>query len=145
MTSTTNTSKTDKNKINVFNQKITNKQKDAKNGEWFEEIADMMVGYQSGMDIDLVKKMQMNYDLYNSRGQATDYNDLSTLMSLQQEGVGGTNQTRHYDIIASIASSMVGDQEKRPFVPICVDVSENGLNEIKEKDRNLYNKVFRKE
>ena len=137
MTSTTNTSKTDKNKINVFNQKITNKQKDAKNGEWFEEIADMMVGYQSGMDIDLVKKMQMNYDLYNSRGQATDYNDLSTLMSLQQEGVGGTNQTRTYDIISSIASSMVGDQEKRPFVPICVDVSENGLNEIKRKRQEL--------
>ncbi len=137
MTSTTNTSKTDKNKINVFNQKITNKQKDAKNGEWFEEIADMMVGYQSGMDIDLVKKMQMNYDLYNSRGQATDYNDLSTLMSLQQEGVGGTNQTRTYDIISSIASSMVGDQEKRPFVPICVDISENGLNEIKRKRQEL--------
>lgn len=125
------------NQMNIFNQKVSEKSKLAKSGEWFEQIADMMIGYSGNLTQEMIKKMQLNYDLYNSRGDATDYNDLATIMALQKEGVGGTNQIRHYDIVASIASSMVGDQEKRPFVPICVDVSENGLNEIKRRRGEL--------
>jgi len=129
--------KQDTNRINLFNHKVSEKDKAAKDGEWYESIADMMAGYSGQLDKEMIDKMVKNYDLYNSRGDITDYNDLSTLMAMRAEGVGGTNQVRHYDIIASIASSMVGDQEKRPFVPICVDVSENGLNEIKRKRQEL--------
>lgn len=139
MNSTTTFNKREKYKaqINVFNQKVPNREKEARDGAWFEEMADMMIGYNSGEDVEKRDQMKKNFDLYNSRGDQTDYNDLATLMALQKEGVGGVHQTRHYDIVASIASNMVGEQEKRPFVPICVDVSENGLNQIKRKRQEL--------
>lgn len=139
MTFTTNSNNREaqRKKVNIFNQKVSDKQKEAKDGIWFEEMTDMMIGYNNSMTNEVQEKMKKNYDLYNSRGEPTDYNDMSTMLALRKEGVGGTHQVRHYDMVSSIASAMVGDQEKRPFVPICVDVSENGLNEIKRKRQEL--------
>lgn len=101
--------------------RLSQRQKRASNSKWYELNADKIAS-TVGYNTDSVKeRFKTNYNIYNGKGKLEDFNDYITLSAFAKEGID-IGLTRHYDILSSIASSMVGDEAKRPFNPLCVDI-----------------------
>lgn len=114
----------------------TTNRKQKKTKDWYEDKAREIS--LNNVDSKLIAKYDANYNIYNGRGKLEDFNDYSTFMKYKEEGQSGININRHFDILSSIASAQVGDEEKRPFKPLAVDVSLGSSNELK---RAIHKKI----
>lgn len=126
------------------NERTSYKERRKNNFEWYEKKADSIYGY-SGVDEKKKRKYEQNFNLYNSRANLSDFNDSSTLMA---HGLGDLNSgqvVRHIDIISNIASSMIGDEQKRVFKPMCIDVSDAAVNEYRDtRDKMVKQMIHQK-
>lgn len=121
--------------------RLSQRQKRASNSKWYELNADKIAS-TVGYNTDSVKeRFKTNYNIYNGKGKLEDFNDYITLSAFAKEGID-IGLTRHYDILSSIASSMVGDEAKRPFNPLCVDISPTATTQIKQKRLELVQKYI---
>lgn len=119
---------------NLMYKRLTYKKRKSNKFEWCKIIADQIAGASNYRNKKRDEKFKLNYNLYNGKGREEDFNDYITKSMVGDIGV---KKVRHYDIISSIASSMVGDQAKRLFEPLCLDVSSAAANDIKRRRLEL--------
>ena len=116
--------------------RLTHREKRAKSSKWFEESADKIASNVGFNTAQVRNRFKTNLNIYNGKGKLEDFNDYITQSASFKEG-SNIGVTRNYDILSSIGSSMVGDEAKRPFNPICVDLSPTGMTEMKRKRLEL--------
>lgn len=107
----------------------------SKSKSWFEDKIKSIAA--NSVPKEKQERYKANFNLFNGRGKLEDFNDQSSFMQYKEEGESGINLIRHFDILSTILSAQVGDEEKRPFKPICIDVSVNSSDEYKRKRREL--------
>jgi len=137
------------NEINIFNQRLSWKDKKANNFEWAKKCADYIDNVYSPLnDKERVRRIKMNSDLFNGIGSDAmmDYCATPEAMSiLSEDGYsGGYENIQHYPVIDQIAKSLVGEQQLRPLTPIAVDTSEISMNDRKRKRLSLMQELLYK-
>ena len=135
--------------INIFNQRLSWKEKKANDFEWAKKCADYIDDMYSPLkDKDRVDRILMNYNLFNGIGNEAMMEYCSTpeaMNVLQEEGYsGGYENIQHYPVIDQIAKALVGEQQLRPLTPIAVDSSEQAMNSRKRKRLGLMQNLLYK-
>ena len=126
----------------VLSKRISWKQKKANDFEWAKQCVDYVDSlYLPYRDRNRLKRLQMNYDLYNGHGEKAmmDYGKSENERILAEEGImSGYEGVQHHPIIDQIAKALVGEQQLRPFDAIAFDSSGYTLNDKKRKKLALY-------
>lgn len=124
----------------IFNKRLTWKQKKKDDFKWIEKCADHIDRiYLPYSDKTRLKRLQMNYDLYNGHGEKEMQEYAGQIDDLFEEGVfSGYENVQHHPIINQVAKSMVGEQQLRPLNPTAWDTSIFSMNDRKRKKQELY-------
>lgn len=112
-------------------QRISYAKKKANDFAWAEKVADFYDYYYGNYyDSERIKRLKMNYNLYNGRGEDAMKEYYSGYgADLEIEGVeGGFDNVQHHPLIDQIAKAMVGEQQRRPLKPIAIDSSGYTMN-----------------
>lgn len=126
----------------VLSKRISWKQKKANDYEWAKQCMDYVDSlYLPYRDRNRLKRLQMNYDLYNGHGEKAmkDYGKTENDRILAEEGImAGYEGIQHHPIIDQIAKALVGEQQLRPLNAMAFDSSGYTLNDKKRKKISLY-------
>ena len=121
--------------------RVSYAKKKAHNFKWVENMSDYYYQYHTGCNSEEMERLNMNYNLYNGRGQEAMQNMAMAYSNsdLEVEGIDmGFENIQHHDIISSVAKAMVGEQHKRPLSPMAIDSSPRVLNQRKRKRTQMY-------
>jgi len=127
----------------VFNQRISWYQKKKSNFRWAERCADFIDHVYSPIDDkNEIKRMQMNYDIYNGNGELiTDLYGYDESM-MDEDLSSGYENIQHHPATEQIAKAMVGEQQMRSLDPIAFDSSGYSNNQRKRKRLELIQKYI---
>lgn len=126
----------------VLSKRLSWKQKKANDYEWAKECIDYVDDlYFPYSDRNRIKRLQMNYDLYNGQGEKAmkDYASDEAARELAEEGImAGYENIQHHPVIDQIAKALVGEQQLRPLNAIAFDSSTYTINDKKQKRLSLF-------
>lgn len=99
------------------NQKLTQKEKEAKDFAWYKEMVDAVAHrfFTSGWDLHAGvsrRRMQINYDLYNNKIDPTDFRHVKGRWT---EGMEVPANLTNYDISSGKINTVLGLEMRRPF------------------------------
>lgn len=121
-------------------QRISYAKKKAHDFRWAEQVADFYDKYYGGYcDMKRLKRLKINYNLYNGRGeQAMDEYKQDYHSELEMEGLGGFDDIQYHPVIDQVAKAMVGEMQRRPLKPIAIDSSGYTMNLRKMKRNEMF-------
>lgn len=124
-----------------YTRRVTAKKKEASSFKRQRELLEYYDHYYSGQirDEALIKKLNINYGLFNGRLPVSEYEDPisfnigSEKITLEQQSI------IHYPHISQVAKAMHGEQIARPFNLIAKEMGATAINAKKKK----YNELLR--
>lgn len=122
-------------------QRLSWAKKKARDFEWAERCADFYDHYYGYYyDSYRMRKLKMNYNLYNGRGEEAMKSYTPSLgEDLMEEGLeAGYDNVQHLPLIDQIAKAMVGEQQRRPLKPLAIDASGYSMNFRKMHRNKLF-------
>jgi len=122
-------------------QRLTWAKKKAKGFQWAERCADFYDHYYGYYyDSERMKRLRLNYNLYNGRGEEAMRAYVPTMgAELEEEGLSaGYDEIQHLPLIDQIAKAMVGEQQRRPLKPLAIDASGYSMNMRKMHRNKLF-------
>lgn len=126
----------------ILSQRISWKQKKANDFEWAKKCINYVdTLYYPYKDKSRLRRLQMNYDLYNGMGEKAmkDYSSEEAMQELAEEGImAGYENIQHHPVIDQIAKALVGEQQLRPLNAIAFDSSGYTMNDKKQKRLELF-------
>jgi len=124
------------------NQRLTTKEKNAKNKQWYKDQADMLDDYHGNLrssaisnntdDISEYRRMKINYDLYNNILNLSDFKYVCKPFG--EEGGELPAKMVNRDIVSGKIKAVLGMEMKRPFSWKVIATNKEATTRIEKEE-----------
>lgn len=131
---------------NILTEVLSYEDKSAKDFEWCERCADFIDGtFTNFGDEDRLRRLKINYDLANGRGDSLmELDSQFKLQEIEEEILhSGTNPVRHIPVINQVYDAMIGEQMQASLKYTAVDTSGYSTTMRQKKKLELNQEFIR--